>query len=194
VRYVKSKDTMELYYEEKNNTSSAIYLPSLLTRSKMWCDSAYFMSSFNKKTDFENESLVLFLENKLLKYIGNKSQSLENARDYYAKGYYGASLNEIITYESDFIECNNSNLTYDWPKMMYSHSLYLNSSKKFGNNSFNEISKYACSYERNIIEYSVSSKKVYASNLDYYTIFSFIILILFILSIIYYLFIKFKCK
>lgn len=190
VRYVKAKDSMDVYFDEKNNSSSTIYLPSLLTRSKMWCDSAYVMSLSKKNSDFDKNSLTIFVENKLLKYIGNTSQSLETARKYYSEGYYGAALNEIISFESDFMECENLNLTYDWPKMMYFHSLYLNSSDKFGNNSFSDISKYACSYERNLLEYAPS--KIIEQKEDYSEVCLVLILILFTLSIIYYIFIKFK--
>ena len=192
VRYVKTKESMDVYLDEYNKSTSTIYLPSLLTRSKMWCDSAYIMSVSKNNSDFDNESLVSFIENKLLYYSGNESEDLMDARKYYAHGNYGAALNIIISFESTFTECDTYNFTYDWSKMMYYHSLYLNSTSKFGDNSYDEISKYACSYDRIINEYQNS--KVLKNDENNYMVFVLSILILFIASIIYYTFLMFKRK
>lgn len=199
VRYVKSKNMIEAYEEEIENPSIRIYAPSFIIQSDLWCESAEIMSLYKNKKDFDMESLEEFVKLKLLLYSGNTSSELTNARKYYSEGYYGASLNEIITYESKFNECEGNTFDYEWAKMMYNHALYLNTSTKYGNNSFNEISKYACAYERILKEYNEKLKEYNGEEVieeGEINIISKIcitlILILFIISITYTLYFKVK--
>jgi hypothetical protein len=71
---------------------------------------------------------------------------------------------------------------------MYNHAVYLNSSDKYGNNSYNEISRYACSYERILREYDslneVEKESVFDNTCMGVCV--LLIFILFILSILYY--------
>ena len=188
VRYVKAKDTIDSYVNESDKPSIRIYAPALLLRSELWCVSAESMSTYNKDTDFDREKVKSFVENKLILYSGNFSSLLNTARQYYAEGYYGASLNEIISYEAELFNCTDYNFTYDWSKMMYNHAVYLNSSDKYGNNSYNEISKYACSYEGILREYNSLEKIEEESKFDNIcmSVCVLLIFILFILSILYY--------
>lgn len=194
VRYVKAKDVIDSYIKEKDNPSIRIYSPGIFTRAELWCESAEFMSIYEKENDFDKISLKRFIEQKLLFYSGNSSSEINDARKYYSQQNYGASLNEIISYEGTFKDCENFNFNYDWSKMMYNHALYLNTSSKYGSNSFDEISKYACSYERILNEYNSyyekrefidENEKAFTPDLcsGLCVIFIFI---LFMLSIIYY--------
>lgn len=192
VRYVKAKDIIDSYLKEKENPSIRIYAPSIFTRAELWCVSSEVMSLHNKKNAFDKNSLKHFIEKKLLDYSGNSSSSLDNARKYYSQQNYGASLNEIISYEGTFKNCENLSFNYDWSKMMYNHALYLNTSSRYNENSYDEISKHACSYERVLNEYVlfynreeiISEQKASPDICSGSCIIS--IFILFILSIIYY--------
>jgi predicted S18 family serine protease len=189
VRYVKAKDTIEMYINESDNPSIRIYAPSLLLRSKLWCDSAERMSMNKEYSDFNKEKLIGFIKSKLLSYSGNSSSHLNATRNYYSEEFYGASLNEIIDYESGFIDCEGYEFDYAWSQMMYNHALYLNTSTRYGDNSYNEISKIACSYDRIINEYNsiIFEEPEDVSEIDnFYVLCGILILILFTLSIIYY--------
>jgi hypothetical protein len=190
VRYVKAKDTIDSYINESDNPSIRFYAPSILTRSDLWCRSALEMSKNSEYYDYDKQKLIEFIELKLIKYSGNISSHLTDARKFYSEGYYGASLNEIITYEGKSYNCEKLEFNYDWSKMMYNHALYLNSSSRYGNNSYDEISNFACAYERNLKEYNALDFE-YEPDVEviydqFYVLCVILILILFTLSILYY--------
>lgn len=192
VRYVKSKDVFETYVDEIDNPAIKIRAPSLLARSDLWCSSALMMSENIEYNDYERERLIDFVEMKLLEHSGNISSTLTTARKYYAQGYYGASLNEIINYEATIYECQNLDFKYNWPQMMYNHAIYLKNSTRYGEGSYDEISELACSFERNLIQYNSYDFKQpeyldEKENTLVYFVCVVLIFILFMLSIIYYL-------
>lgn len=190
VRFVKAKDTIDSYMNESENPSIRFYTSSIFTRSNLWCQSALDNSKNSEFGDYNEEKLIEFIEFKLIKYSGNVSSHLTEARKYYSRGYYGASLNEIITYEGKIYDCENLEFDYEWSKMMYNHAIYLNSSTRFGDNSYTEISNFACAYERNLKQYNALDFKIEKKENEIYNPFYvmcvILIFILFTLSIIYY--------